>query len=169
VTLVDTAGVRTADGVVEAEGVARSRQAAAVADLTLVVVDEDQPDVIALSHSKFLVVQNKADLGRPSRAIPVSSVTGAGLCALRGAILQALDAEPTRDRPAITNVRHETLVGRAHAALGRARDAAQQDALSEEFVLADLQEARAAFEEISGRRATDELLTHIFSRFCVGK
>ena len=169
VTLVDTAGVRTADGVVEAEGVARSRQAAAVADLTLVVVDEDQPDVIALSHSKFLVVQSKADLGRPSRGIPVSSVTGAGLCALRGAILQALDAEPTRDRPAITNVRHETLVGRAHAALGRARDAARQDALSEEFVLADLQEARAAFEEISGRRATDELLTHIFSRFCVGK
>ena len=169
VTLVDTAGVRTADGVVEAEGVARSRQAAAVADLTLVVVDEDEPDVIGLSRSKFLVVQSKTDLGRPSRGIPVSSVTRAGLDALRGAILQALDAEPTRDRPAITNVRHEALVRRAHAALVRARDAARQDALSEEFVLADLQEARAAFEEISGRRATDELLTHIFSRFCIGK
>ena len=41
--------------------------------------------------------------------------------------------------------------------------------LSEEFVLADLQDARAALEEITGRRAPDELLAHIFARFCVGK
>jgi tRNA U34 5-carboxymethylaminomethyl modifying GTPase MnmE/TrmE len=39
----------------------------------------------------------------------------------------------------------------------------------EEFVLADLTEARAAFEEISGRRAPEDLLEHIFSRFCIGK
>ena len=42
-------------------------------------------------------------------------------------------------------------------------------ALSEEFVLADLQVARNALEEISGKRATHELLAHIFERFCVGK
>ena len=42
-------------------------------------------------------------------------------------------------------------------------------ALSEEFVLADLQDARAAFEEITGRRTSDEVLAYIFSRFCIGK
>ncbi len=53
----------------------------------------------------------------------------------------------------------------------RARAAALADggSLSEEFVLADLQEARAALEEIAGERAPDELLSHIFTRFCIGK
>jgi tRNA modification GTPase len=40
---------------------------------------------------------------------------------------------------------------------------------AEEFVLADLQEARAALEEVTGKRTSDELLNHIFSRFCIGK
>ena len=78
---------------------------------------------------------------------------------------------PLRDRPAITNVRHIALVQRAHEALERARAAASAagGALPEEFVLADLQQARAALEEITGRRTPDDLLTHIFERFCVGK
>jgi tRNA U34 5-carboxymethylaminomethyl modifying GTPase MnmE/TrmE len=55
--------------------------------------------------------------------------------------------------------------------LSRARSAAGEDGetLSEEFVLADLQDARAALEEVSGRRTPDDVLAHIFSRFCVGK
>jgi tRNA modification GTPase len=62
-------------------------------------------------------------------------------------------------------------VQRAHAALGRAREAAAAEggALPEEFVLADLQEARAALEEVIGRRTSEDVLAHIFSRFCVGK
>jgi tRNA U34 5-carboxymethylaminomethyl modifying GTPase MnmE/TrmE len=59
----------------------------------------------------------------------------------------------------------------AQTALVRARSAAlsENGSLSEEFVLADLQDARRAFEEISGRRTTDDVLAHIFSRFCIGK
>jgi tRNA U34 5-carboxymethylaminomethyl modifying GTPase MnmE/TrmE len=41
--------------------------------------------------------------------------------------------------------------------------------MSEEFVLADLSDARAALEEISGRRAPEDVLEHIFSKFCIGK
>ena len=41
--------------------------------------------------------------------------------------------------------------------------------MSEEFVLADLSDARAALEEVSGRRAPEDLLEHIFARFCIGK
>jgi tRNA modification GTPase len=113
-----------------------------------------------------LLVQSKSDLGRPARGVPVSARTGAGLDVLRAAVIRALDIDLRRDPPAITNVRHLALVERAHAAMLRAREAA---GASEEFVLADLQEARAALEEISGRRATDDLLAHIFSRFCIGK
>ena len=101
----------------------------------------------------------------------VSATTGAGVADLRRRITRALDADSFCDRPAITNVRHIALVDRAHQALARARAAALAEggSLSEEFVLADLAEARGAFEEVSGRRAPDELLAHIFSRFCIGK
>ena len=59
----------------------------------------------------------------------------------------------------------------AREALVRARAAAVASggSLPEEFVLADLQEARAALEEITGRRAPEDLLEHIFARFCIGK
>jgi tRNA modification GTPase len=164
VTLVDTAGLRDVDDVVEREGVARAQQAIVVADLTLLVVDEDEP--VGISSANYLLVQSKADLGRPSRGISVSAQTGFGMDALRGAIAASLDIAARRDAPAITNVRHIALVERAQTALLRAREAS---GASEEFVLADLQDARAALEEVSGRRATEDLLAHIFSRFCIGK
>ena len=164
VTFVDTAGLRDPGDPVEAEGVARARGAAAAADLTLLVVDEDDPS--GLCFEKFLMVQNKIDLGRPRRGVCVSAATGDGLEDLRAAILNAVDAEPRRDRPAITNLRHIALVERARDALLRARASCGNP---EEFVLADLQDARAALEEISGRRSTEDLLAHIFGRFCIGK
>ena len=179
VTLVDTAGLRDTADRIEAQGVERARQSAAVADVVLQVDDQStgrqQPRSHRQSspHRKVVHVANKADLPAAwtdPEAIAVSAATGAGLEVLRRAIAAALDIDLQRDRPAITNVRHVALVDRAHRALTRARDAVSAAAsLSEEFVLADLAEARAAFEEISGRRATDDLLAHIFARFCVGK
>ena len=178
VTLVDTAGLRDAADRVEAHGVERARQSAAAADVVLHVEDQsgDRRAGIVLQSApqhKVICVANKADLPAAwtdPRAIAVSATTGAGLDALRGAIAAALDVDLQRDRPAITNLRHVALVDRAHNALTRARDAVSADrSLSEEFVLADVSEARAALEEISGRRATDDLLDHIFAKFCVGK
>jgi len=71
----------------------------------------------------------------------------------------------------VTNMRHAALLERAQDAVGRARDALDASAgtLPAEFVLADLQLARNAFEEITGRRTPEEVLAHIFSRFCIGK
>lgn len=180
VTLVDTAGLRQTEDVVESEGVSRSRRALDVADLILLVCDSSRPlsaefDRIRQSlDNKEVIVSNKADLPRAwSRpdALEVSATTGIGLDRLRQRIADALDIEPLVDRPEITNVRHAALVERAHVALGRARRAALADgqSMSEEFVLADLQEARGALEEIAGRRAPEDLLAHIFARFCIGK
>jgi tRNA modification GTPase len=127
------------------------------------------------TENKRVIVSNKSDLGHAwtdgEGALPVSAHTRDGFPALRAAIAAALDVDPLKDPPAITNVRHIALVQRAHDALQRAREAAAADggSLPEEFVLADLQEARSAFEEISGRRTPDDLLAHIFSKFCVGK
>jgi tRNA modification GTPase len=191
VTLVDTAGLRETADEVEAEGVARSRQAIGVADLVLEVTDTDGAQAGSQhADKKRLVVRNKMDLagaGGPCPAWPdarrspggpvfMSAKTGAGLADLRRAIVASFRAvadaaDIPRDRPQITNVRHAALMRRAHDSLTRARDAVLRAAgtASEEFVLADLQEAREALEEISGRRAPDELLSHIFSRFCIGK
>lgn len=183
VTLVDTAGLRDTADIVEAQGVARAKQAQTIADLILLVVDRSRP-LLAEDHEVIsqtsdytrLIVSNKADLPAAwtGEGIPVSATTGEGLDALRRRIIAALDVIPGergRDRPGISNVRHIALVQRAHDAMIRARAAAGADsaARSEEFVLADLQEARAALEEVAGRRAPGDLLEHIFARFCVGK
>lgn len=180
VTLVDTAGLRQCRDVVESQGVARSLGAAGVADLILIVADRSQPrpendgQSIHLNvDSRRLTVANKADLPAAwssEDAVEVSAATGAGLDELRSRMLQALDVD-LAERPEITNVRHVALVERADAALGRARAAAfaAGHSMPEEFVLADLQEARAALEEITGRRTADDVLAHIFERFCIGK
>jgi tRNA modification GTPase len=184
VTLVDTAGLRAATDAIEIEGVARSRGAYAVADLVIVVLDRSRPleiddddALLQTVDTKRLIVVNKSDAEAAwsdreiGGAVLVSATTGTGLDDLRRRIATALDVDLLADRPSITNVRHIALVGRAHAALGRAREAASAEggALPEEFVLADLQEARAAFEEVIGRRTSEDVLAHIFSRFCVGK
>lgn len=182
VMLVDTAGRRDSQDPIEAEGVARSRQAQDVSDLILLVLDRSQPldgtdfDLISqTTEYTRLIVSNKSDLPaawieRPE-AIRVSATTGAGLDCLRRQIASALDVDLQREPPAITNVRHIALVQRVHDALGRARMAASAagGSMSEEFVLADLQEARAALEEVTGRRAPEDVLEHIFARFCIGK
>jgi tRNA modification GTPase len=181
VTLVDTAGIRETEDIVESEGVSRTRQAADVSDLILIVADgsgpelEEDPEEISQSiDNNSITVVNKSEIpGAWSRgnAISVSAKTGLGIELLRRRIVEALDVELAADRPEITNVRHIELVRRAHDALVRARSAALAEgrSLSEEFVLADLQEARAALEEVTGKRASDDVLIHIFERFCIGK
>jgi len=189
VTLVDTAGLREALDMVEAEGVRRSRQAQGVADVVVVVIDRstpiDEADRAILEATRArprLIVAHKADRAAAWKhaaldasgavVVDASSVTGQGLDDVRRQLASALDVETPLDRPGITNVRHIALVQRADEALARARAAASLESgesLSEEFVLADLQDARTALEEIAGRRTSDDLLAHIFSKFCIGK
>jgi len=186
--LVDTAGVRATSDEVEMEGVSRARRAWATADLVIVVLDRSAPVEQAdreLLHETAstprLIVAAKSDLpaawenesiDRP--VIAVSSKTGVGLDILRAAIRSSPDgwhAAVARDTAAVTNVRHAALLERARAALRRAIDAvdAPGGPVAEEFVLTDLEDARGALEEVTGKRASEDLLHHIFSRFCIGK
>ena len=78
---------------------------------------------------------------------------------------------PDHDAPLVTNVRHITLLEHARTAIDRAIASigSSEPTISEEFVLADLQEAASHLQEITGKRTTDDLLHHIFKNFCIGK
>ena len=186
--LTDTAGVRNTGDAIEIEGVARARRALATADLAIVVLDRSQPleaadeELLAETASmKHLVVANKADLPAvwsslelPRSCIDVSAVSGAGVDDVRTQIRRVLEGPSSgveRDVAAVTNVRHAALLERAHRSMTRACDGMEMPGgpVGEEFVLTDLQEARAALEEITGRRTSEDMLRHIFSRFCIGK
>lgn len=177
--LIDTAGVRETSDVVEREGVGRTRDALRVADLVLVVLDrsreiteEDRGILGETAAQARVVVLNKSDLPAVVTApgVEISARTGAGLDDLIDAIASVLTvgAGEQRDQPAVTNVRHTVLLERARTALLRATEALE-NRVSEEFPLLDLQEAAHALQEITGRRTSDDLLHHIFARFCIGK
>jgi tRNA modification GTPase len=181
-SLIDTAGVRETTDEVEREGVSRSRDTLAVADLVLVVLDgsreltnEDQAMLAETASQPRVVVLNKSDLPAAvatETGVAISARTGAGLDDLIAAIAEAIGGEghapEKRDQPAVTNVRHAVLLERARAAVLRAIEALEGE-VSEEFPLLDLQEAGHALQEITGRRTSDDLLHHIFAKFCIGK
>ncbi len=184
VTLIDTAGLReSAADAIEAEGIARARAAHDVASAAIVVLDRSQAltrddrTLLAQAASRpHVVAANKIDLPAAwaagevaPRATEVSAATGEGVDALRAALAGVLsDGEPLRDPPAITNLRHADLVGRALRALERAAGVAERG-IPEEFVLADLNDARRALEDITGARTAEDVLRSIFDKFCIGK
>ena len=182
ITLVDTAGLRVrAENAIEEEGIARARLAAEAADVLVVVIDRSRPlsedDRAALAATRTaqrVVVASKIDLpaawdASEIDALPLSALTGAALDELRDRVVErGGGGDLMRDRAPMANLRHTALLRHARAALDRAI-AAAREGLSEEFVLADLREARGCFDEIAGVRPEDEVLRTIFARFCIGK
>jgi tRNA modification GTPase len=180
VTLVDTAGAREAGDIVEREGVARGQQARRVADLILVILDSSEPltpdDRTLLdetSSARRLIVSNKSDLPPQidvAEGISVSATGGEGLDRLRCAITTALTGEDVhRDTPALTNLRHIALLEQAREGLARSISALAEMETPEEFLLADLHAVRARFDEVVGVRTSEDVLRHIFEKFCIGK
>jgi tRNA modification GTPase len=184
ITLVDTAGLHASPSdAVEQEGIARARAAEEIADLVIVVMDrsrplthDDEQLLAATTRRGRVVVANKIDLPRrwsgdafAVAPIDVSAITGEGIDDVRRAIVTALSgSERLHDTPAVTNARHVDLLSKAGAVLQRAACAAR-DRTSEEFVAADLAEARALLEEVTGARTPDDVLEEIFGKFCIGK
>jgi tRNA modification GTPase len=185
VTLIDTAGIRTSPDAIEQEGITRARQAASVSDVVLLVLDGSEPlteadrallaetagapRVVAVNKRDLPAVWPTIALAPDSPPVEVSALTGSGMEALRSALVRAMmDHDSSRDVAAVSNLRHAKLLERTRLALDRAALAAE-DAVPEEFVLADLQEARAALEEVTGKRTPEDVLAHIFERFCIGK
>ena len=188
VTLVDTAGLRaTPADAVEAEGIARARAARGVADLvdrrarSLAAARRDDDRALLRRHGGRAAARRREQVrtlpaawtrdDRPARICRVSALTGDGLDELRAAIARGARR---RERAARHAGGHERAPRRRcwtrRASALDARGARRpRRGTPEEFVLADLNEARGRLEEITGARTPDDVLHAIFETFCIGK
>ena len=180
VRLVDTAGIREGEGLVEKIGIERSYQAMADADLTLVVIDVSQPEsqrdaeLVERARAKgpHLIVANKCDLARQRSVdggLLVSARTREGIDALRRAIIGAVAPEDAgTESGLITSLRQERLLRECAESLDQARTAASTG-VPHEMILLDLYGALQALDGITGATTADDILNRIFSTFCIGK
>jgi tRNA modification GTPase len=185
VVFIDTAGLREAGDAIEQEGIRRSRETLARAELILHVLDasepltdEDERYLLDFASKKRILVRNKSDL--PSRlelpaslrgqVIPVSCATGTGLEALKEAIKALIWAGEIGGEmlQVMINSRHQEALLRARTATQRTLEALR-DNLTLELVAVDLRIAVNAVGEIVGKTSTEDLLDSIFSQFCIGK
>ena len=191
VRFIDTAGITDdSTDVVEQLGVARSRTAAAHADLALVLIDASQPltpqDHVALAARGDLpaiLVLTKADLpvcettiyATPQlrttpfvASVQISSKSGLGIDLLQQAMADhLLDHAPAHDMR-VSNSRHVDALQRCRNHLHDALQALQHH-YTADLVAVDLQAAVAALAEITGADVSEALLDTVFARFCIGK
>jgi tRNA modification GTPase len=187
VHVVDTAGLRAATDEVERIGIERSWQAIADADAVLFLHDlsrADDPaaqaddaaiaDELTRAHAgEPLHVWNKHDLA-PGRALPegalaLSAQTGAGLDALREALLERAGAAHVPDGVFIARTRHVEALSRTREHVEIAQHHADQRDAALDLFAEELRLAHQALGEITGQFTADDLLGEIFGRFCIGK
>jgi tRNA modification GTPase len=184
--LVDTAGIRDTDDLLEREGIRRSWSAQQEADLRIVVIDgsvpltnDDRGLIDQAAAIKHVIAINKADLFlkvgptamRPETVcVALSAKTGEGVDQLRAAIRSQLVGEGAEatDGVMVTNVRHHAALDRVRASLAQAK-ASVDAGVPDELIAVDVRAAADALGEITGEITTDEILEQIFSTFCIGK
>lgn len=176
--LVDTAGIRDSDDVIEREGVRRALDQAAAADLRLHLVDAASPATDVGTDARTIVVLNKSDLledaaikADPVAGLTISVKTGAGLASLIDAMTDRINVQATAQAMAsapLTRARHRHALEDCRDALGRAIAAAEAGA-DEEMMAEDMRVAAQALGRITGRVDVEELLDRIFRDFCIGK
>ncbi len=190
IVFVDTAGLRESGDEIEIEGIRRSRETLAHAELILHVLDSAQPLSLAdlrylaeFAGKKRILVCNKIDLPRrlvwtaddenvkpPLCVVNVSCITGQGMEALKDAIKELVWAGEIKAEmlQVMINSRHQEALKRARQAAQQTIEAMRSD-LTLELVAMDLRIAVNAIGEIVGRTTTEDLLDSIFSQFCIGK
>lgn len=192
VVLVDTAGIREAGDDTERQGVERSRQQLAQADLALLVLDSSAPLTTGdgmlpkeLPPARLLLA-NKCDL-KPEwgasqlkerlgeKCLGVSAKTGQGLGELKQAILDmalgsgAGEMARRLSDACLTQVRHEVALAKAEGCLAHAAKTLERVDFSAELFSVDLRSCLDALGEIVGATPRQEVLNEIFSKFCIGK
>ena len=179
ITLLDTAGIRATNDVVEQLGIARSHDALASADIVVLLFDlaqgwtgEDQTLLAMIPEGvPCLRVGNKADLDFAIESVAdvcFSAVTGAGERDLVQALLGQCGALCEQPLLLSLNQRQADLAAKAAEALTRSEQVAA-DGLPWDFWTIDLRQAICNLGEITGEQLTESVLDRIFSRFCIGK
>ena len=178
--VVDTAGLRTSDDPIEREGIRRAETAIRDADITLLVIDdeaEDSPTPDIESKDSTLLVFNKIDRSGRSPgvfqhinkdAVALSVHTGAGIDALKSAILDKLGLQQTTDNRFSARQRHIHALESAGEQLEGCRQRFSDNGAGE-LLAEDLKLIHATLGQITGVLSSDELLGEIFSSFCIGK
>jgi tRNA modification GTPase len=196
VQLIDTAGITESSDPVEQIGVRRSREAAATADLLLLVLDgsealSEQDEAVQIEVQKLsaggrptILVLNKSDLPQRLNAdevaarwpgapvVQTSTLTENGLEGLedqiRALALAGQAVRTSQEETLVTNTRHRDALRRTAEHL-QAANATLENKLPLDFVAIDLHAALDAMGEITGETATEDLLERIFHDFCIGK
>ncbi len=172
---IDTAGLRHSDDVVESMGVERSRKAVAEADVVLYVHDATTPwqtPDLDLSAKQVIYVCNKIDLAPiaslPSPSVGLSTKTGIGLDKLKSSLVDLFSSRLSDHSVLLSNERHYQALLQVRKALEAASQGLAVD-LPSDLVSVDLRDALYHLGTITGQVSSDDLLSNIFSRFCIGK
>jgi tRNA modification GTPase len=188
VRAIDTAGLRETSDEVESIGVDRTREQLAAADLVVWVIDacegltdEDRRLGEELAGRRVVVAANKIDLtergvwsvecevGWKAPFVEVSALTGQGLERLEEVLAEVLlGGDITPESVWVSNTRHIARIQTAAEALDRAAQASDAG-FDQAAVALDLRLAAEALGEVTGETVTEETISQIFSRFCVGK
>jgi tRNA modification GTPase len=187
VDLIDTAGIRETEDIVEQIGVERTKTAISEADLIIAVIESTSTlpaeEIELLKEFPVSIYAiNKCDLGAAlseeaiiklsgaDRVVKISALTGEGIDDLRHAVHKMIVAESSAsiEDAIITNERHYSALEHALAALRQAR----QDlaaGFTEEVALANLHLALRSLGVITGETLITDIINQIFSTFCIGK
>jgi len=180
--LLDTAGVRDTGEQIEREGIRRTRRALEEADLILLVLDaergacaETQALIASLPLDKTIFVWNKIDLApcpsdRFAPAVEVSATQRLGLDALKEAIHRMIwkNGPPSQEEAIITTMRHKEALTQAISACDTLIQGLREG-VSAEFLSSDMRRVLVELGSIVGGNVTEDILSAIFSKFCVGK
>lgn len=186
--IIDTAGIRDTDDVVEKIGVDKARQIADDADLIIYVVDGSRPldendrEIMELIRGrKAIVLLNKTDLEMlvtekeleertGQTVIPVSAKEQKGIDVLEERIRELFFSGKIdfNDEVMITNIRHKTALREAYDSLLLVEKSIE-DQMPEDFFSIDLMNAYEELGTIVGEALEDDLVNEIFSKFCMGK
>ena len=186
--IVDTAGIRETEDVVEKIGVSRAREVAKGADLVLYVVDSstpldenDEEIMEMLKGRKAIVLYNKTDLDPAVSVeelktkldhpvIPVSAKEETGIAQLADTIKTMFFTGKIsfNDEVYITNARHKEALEEAADSLAMVKQSIE-DGMPEDFFSIDLMAAYGSLGKITGEEVGEDLVNEIFSKFCMGK
>ena len=180
--LIDTAGIRQTDDVIEQEGVKRAKSSSQAADLVLHIIDDNEPQEINAEWlpdtAINIQVLNKIDISgkeagvlpshSKTRRVAVSAKTGDGIDALIQTIENSLLVQGTQDSVFSARQRHIDALSEAHSALSESLIAFEHHNAAE-LLAEDLKRVQTAIDSLTGRIASDDILGLIFSSFCIGK
>lgn len=187
--IVDTAGIRDTEDLVEKIGVQRSKEFFNKADLIILVLDasddltkEDEEIIEHIKNRKAIVLLNKTDLPQRieeeqlkellpnNRIIRVSILEEKGLNEIEEEIVNMVYGGHVKARETsfVTNVRHKNSLERALKSIEEGTDATQQN-LPYDLIEVDIKDCYDALGEITGDTVDDNIIDKIFANFCLGK